>query len=275
MSSSTSVLPPKAAHYASQGAAKASGASNQEITTETLLPNNGLCPNGASPSPMLHRKDICNDSVLVNHESETKGGILFLKRLRATRALFQGSAGVEEQETMIWSLLRSAGSFYAPTSHDDDMWVKVDECVVRDEIYSFLFKGRSRVPPKNKATVIAVNKSLPKKTSKPHSSRATPAEDSHLGTSRRISERPLVPLNPKPGAELLHVSDLGHLSILCSCENSTIGGHLFLQLIKKLRPQFLAEATTAAQRDENDKRGDWLIWHLLHEDNKTRLVDRS
>jgi hypothetical protein len=208
---------------------------------------------------MLHRKDISNDSVLVNHESETKGGILFLKRLRATRALFQGSAGVEEQETMIWSLLRSAGGFYAPTSHhDDNMWIKVDECVVRDEIYSFLFKGHSRVPPQNKsmlidrhkATVAAVTKSLPKKTSKPHSSRATPAEDSRHGTSRRISERPLVPLNPKPGAEPLHVSDLGHLSILCSCENSTIGGHLFLQLIQKLRPQFLAEATTAAQRDE-------------------------
>jgi hypothetical protein len=236
-------------------------------------------------SPWVQRKDIGEDSVLVNHETETKGGEAFLKRLRATRPLFQDSTSSEEQETMIWSLLRSTGSFFTPRSGHEGIWIKLDDSVVRAKIRSLLCDS-----PHEKDKGETATEKAPRMVLRPRASRASRSEEAKSSSESRacrvtISEKaksssesrtgrasmpkkakscskprrekvrglshlPLVPLAAKELVEPLHRSCLGEDSILCGNESSTVGGQGFLALVQQLRPQFLEETATGAKRGE-------------------------
>jgi hypothetical protein len=185
-----------------------------------------LCSQNKLVSPWVQRKDIGDDSILVKHECETKGGRDYLERVREARPLFQRSTS-SEKDALIWSLLRSSGSFYTKKWGGDDMWIKSDEGVVRARIRSVLTEG-SITPGgnenrQNPSNIFATNWSKP-------------------------SFREAVPqLSPKPGAEGLHVSCISQDSILCGSETATVGGRSFLKLVHQLQPRFLSKATTVTQ----------------------------
>jgi hypothetical protein len=176
-------------------------------------------------SPWVRRKDIGGDSILVKHECETKGGRDYLERVREACPLFQRSTS-SEKDALIWSLLRSNGSFYTKKWGDDDLWIKSDEDVVRARIRSILTEGRispgGNEKRQNPSNIFGTN-------------------------SRKPSCREAVALSPKPGAEDLHVSCISQDSILCGSETATVGGRSFLKLVHQLQPRFLSTTITVSQ----------------------------
>jgi hypothetical protein len=182
----------------------------EDLATKPALSNAGAGTSSqqSPPSPWVQRKDIGDDSVLVQHELETKGGLSFLQHIRKTQGLFQASTSAEERDEIVRSVLASVGSFYAPRFGHDDMWIKLDVSVVRSKIRSIL-SGES------------VPKAL-------------------LKSNQEASlNKPVLTSQARPNATPVHRSWLDHRSILFGCERVTLAGEEFLNLVQKQRSTFL------------------------------------
>jgi hypothetical protein len=195
----------------------------EDLATKPALSNAGAGTSSqqSPPSPWVQRKDIGDDSVLVKHELETKGGLSFLQHIRKTQGLFQTPTSSEERDEMVHSVLQSVGSFYAPRFGHDDMWIKLDVSVVRSKIRSILSGDSIPLPEKKKPALV------------------TPEQEPLLTLPR---PRRLYPFEQNPQARRnatpVHRSCLDHHSILFGCESITLAGEEFLDIVQQRRPAF-------------------------------------
>jgi hypothetical protein len=171
-----------------------------------------------SGSKTVKRDDIDCSSILVGHESETKGGISFLKTIRLLRPLFLVAKTHQEREGVVTSILAFSRSFYVPSTICHGLWEKIDRPSTRAMVRSHLA--------------------------------GTGIHDSMRPDNAYMPSFAIAPMIAKASAKSVHFSEICDGSILCGREDRTTGGDAYRGLVERLRPLFLAETTTSAERQD-------------------------